>query len=85
MMLNFKLPQNNRRNEFLEMMKVSINIGIPIILTLGYELIEYSKHPEKYRSNPKEIVEIHEVLVKFISCHTAYLRAICQYYLSKYL
>lgn len=66
------------------MMKVNINIGVPISLILGYELIQSCK-ASKDKIVGSEIQSIHELLVKFISCHTAYLRAICQYYLYLYL
>ena len=65
------------------MFKVSVNIGVPLVLTLGYELIKYCRYPEHFKEHGQH--EIHEFIVKFISCHTAYIRAICQYYLNIYL
>ena len=85
LVINSKNPQNPRRAQLIEMIKVSLNIGVPLVLTLGYELIDYCRHPERYEGSGNSIMEIHEFLVKFISCHTAYLRAICQYYLSLFL
>jgi hypothetical protein len=34
--INQKDPQSQRRKQLVDMLKVSVNIGVPIILTLGY-------------------------------------------------
>lgn len=85
--LNLKKAGSLMRQQLIDTLKVNVNVGIPIILTLGYELLHYCKSPELYsiQDDEENIIRIHEVLVKFISCHTAYLRAICQYYLHSYI
>lgn len=58
------------RQQLIDTLKVNVNVGIPIILTLGYELLHYCKSPELYsiQDDEENIIRIHEVLVKFISC-----------------
>lgn len=38
--LNHKHPSNSVRQQLLDMLKVNINSGIPLALTLGYELLQ---------------------------------------------
>ena len=51
LVLNRKEPGNQYRRQLAEMLKVSITIGVPIVLTLGYELIDCSRHPERYKDS----------------------------------
>ena len=66
------------RNEYRKVLvgmldDIDMNVGVPILLVLGYELVECGEG------------SLLETLLKFISCHSAYLRTICQYYVKKHV
>lgn len=67
---------------------INVNIDVPIMLTLGYEMVKQTEILIQNTSpNQEQLLlereEIFDIFMKFISCHYAYVRGIGQYYILK--